>query len=87
MCRGRERVRTSSDMMSCTRITLRAVDQRLDYILREQGRAGQGSIEGVSQLTLSPVETLTYMTGAVSLNPVGLPVGRDDGWAWGANRG
>lgn len=73
-------------MMSCTRITLRAVDQRLDYIRREQrreeqGRAEQGSVAGVSQLTLSPVETLTYVTGVVSLNPVGLPVGRDDGWA------
>jgi hypothetical protein len=79
-------------MMSCTRITLHAVDQRLDYILTEQGRAGKGragrgSIEGVSQLTLSPVETLTYVTGVVSLNPVGLPVGRDDGWAWGEDRG
>ena len=40
--RVRERVKTSSDMMSCTRITLRAVDQRLDYILREKSRVGQG---------------------------------------------
>jgi hypothetical protein len=43
-----------------------------------QCRAGQGSR---CLSSLSPVETFVYITEFVSLNPVGMPVGRDVGWA------